>query len=233
LWLPGELPVFGLTVRLCRKGVDAERVLGHTGREVTDSPALAADLKDKLSKAEAKVIRTRTAYETAVRERDEFHVAMKVLIKHGYIQEEGSAPYGVFEKATGAGTVALNEDQTLVLDSVPYGEQFATPPRDVVNIIHAGGRDDLSGDYIRTTLWRLARRDILKSANGLYWRPLTSENVEAPDAHATEASDDLGPVTGRGRVFPAKPPEGSIPSGSTPSNVADDFDSLLDDDVPF
>lgn len=60
---------------------------------------------------------------------------------------------------------------------------------------------------------------------------LEPKKVEAPDAETSEASEELGPVTGRERGYPPSTPEGSIPSGSTPSSPVS-FDTDLDDDDP-
>lgn len=152
-----------------------------------DLTAFIADLREKRDKAEARVRRTKANHEAAVRDFEELDCAYTVLIKHGYIKDAaGHEPAGA----------AMNETQALVLSCVPYGEVFAIAPKDVANMLHARGRDDITADYVRTTLWRLAKREILKSEGGLYWRPGKPdlENVAAPDAETSRA--------GNGRVGP-------------------------------
>jgi len=106
-------------------------------------------------------------------------------------------------------------------------------PKDVTAALHASGRNDVTSDYVRTTLWRMAQRGLLKSNNGLYWRDTVEvEGVAAPDAGTSRADNKTVGPHGGGEVFPADTPEGSIPSGSTPSSPAPWGDDL-DDDIPF
>lgn len=167
--------------------------------------------------------------EAARVERDELAVAMRVLAKHGYIDTDAVAPSNTNRHA------GLNEQQSQVYECTGYGEIVGLAPKDVVGMLHSKGIDNLSADYVRTTLWRLAQRGLLQSQNGLYWRPGAPDaaNVEAPDAKTSEASEVSGPVTGRERGYPPSTPEGSIPSGSTQSRPNPAWDEDLDPDVPF
>src|SRR3712207_7993721 len=58
-------------------------------------------------------------------------------------------------------------------------------------------------------------------SNGRYWKPESerprSEKREAPDAVASEASRNSGPADGSQGRATHLDPEGSIPSGSTPT----------------
>lgn len=190
--------------------------------------AVGGDLKDKLSKADSKVKRLESALSAARLERDDYATAYRVLVKLGHIEAVQAATEEV-------GAVGANEKQNLVLSLVPEGEQHSVAPRDVTQNLHQRGLEDITADYVRTTLWRFAQRGVLKSADGLYWRssPVAVENVAAPDAETSRADNEsTGPATGRGTDYPPTPPEGSIPSGSTPPRSSPYSDDL-DDDIPF
>jgi hypothetical protein len=190
--------------------------------------AVATDLRTKLSKAESKVKRLESTLQQARQERDELAVAMRVLVKHGYLDADHIVPANTNRNAE------MNEMQNLVFLGVPHNRAEAVAPKDVTATLHASGHTDISGDYVRTTLWRLAQRDMLNNENGKYWRSEAPEpeNVAASDARAPEADTIAGPLGGE-RGYPPSAPEGSIPSGSTfrpnVSNFADD----MDDDIPF
>jgi hypothetical protein len=193
---------------------------------MADFPTVAADLSAKLSKAESKVKRYESALELALAERDELAIAMRVLAKHGYL--EGAVA------AAGDRVAGMNEAQALVYECTAFGEVSALAPKDVAAILHARGRDDLSSDYVRTTLWRLAQRGILKSENGLYWRPApAAENGSAPDVETSRAVDSAGLADGSQGRATHLDPEGSIPSSSTPPKIIIVPDDDIDDDVPF
>lgn len=191
--------------------------------------AVGIDLRAAFNKADSKVKRLESALAAARDERDELATTMRVLIKHGYMPDDADLP--VVTPKTGD----MNERQLLVYSSVPIGEQRAIAPKLITEALHADGYVEITADYVRTTLWRLGQRNTLQVRNGLYWRePDEAEKVEAPGAETPRASEELGPVTGRERGYPPSTPEGSIPSGSTPSRplvLQEDHD--LDDDVPF
>lgn len=194
------------------------------------NPDVAGDLKSKLSKADARVRRLESTLSNARKERDELATALRVLVKLGHIEDDSGAASDEIEAAT------ANERQSLVLDQVPEGQQYAVAPKDVTSALHALGLTDITADYVRTTLWRFAQRELLKNADGLYWRAITpdTENVTAPDARTSEADNFMGPATGRGTGFPPTPPEGSIPSGSTPPSDYKPWHVVPDDDdIPF
>jgi hypothetical protein len=190
-------------------------------RRVSLIVSFAADLKQKHAKARAKLDKLRASMAAAEKDFDELDTALNVLTKHGYIEDEAHPAAGI------GAAVATNETHMYLLKFVPEGEIGAIAPKEVADIVRSTGRNDLDPDYIRTVLWRLAQRGILMNKDGRYWRP---KKDEAPDAEASEASNSMGPV-GREGGYPPSTPEGSIPSGSTPVQAADEGD--LDDDVPF
>jgi hypothetical protein len=102
-------------------------------------------------------------------------------------------------------------------------------------MLNRSGRDDISADYVRTTLWRLAKRGVIESNNGLYWRVSAQEafgKTEAPGAQTPEASEVSGLADGSQGRATHLDPEGSIPSSSTPPRFDPNWDDL-DADVPF
>lgn len=196
---------------------------------MTATETVANDLQARLSRAETRVKKCESALESAKLERDELAIAVRVLLKHGHIVVDHISPVQ-------AKIGDLNETQNLVLLSVPANSARAVAPKDVTQQLHALGYPDISADYVRTTLWRLAKRQLLANDNGLYWRTSgdEAENVAAPDARAPRAvNESTGPV-GREGGYPPSTPEGSIPSGSTQS-LSDEARAMLDydDDIPF
>lgn len=182
-------------------------------------------LRQKAAKLESRVNKTRASLEAAEIELAEIQTAIRVLAKMGLAPEvEPDGDHG------GGGEV--NAAHTAILALVPHGEEFAIAPKEVFTQLK--GRDDFdqSADYVRTALWRMAtKKKILESRNGLYWRPVRPESVEAPDAQTPRASNGSVGPHGGGTGFPSSSPEGSIPSGSTQFQVPSFDDDL--DDVPF
>jgi hypothetical protein len=181
-------------------------------------------LREKEAKLAGKVKRTRATLEAMETELNETAIAIRVLSSLGLSPE-------IEEEQADAGMTA---PQAAVLAAVPYTRELAVAPRDIFNAVRANGAHaDLTSDYVRTALWRMAtKKNLIKSEDGLYWREAQhAENVEAPDAETSEASEIAGPLGGE-RGYPPSAPEGSIPSGSTHVQP-ESFDTDLDDDVPF
>lgn len=190
---------------------------------MTDVRSFAADIKERRTKAQAKVNRLRNSLAAATKDLEELDVALNVLVKHGYIEGDEDQPQPAIAEAAGFS----NENHALLYSYVPEGEASAISPKEVTDAIHATGRTDLNADYVRTVLWRMAQRNTLESRDGRYWRPTKKEEAPAE----AEASQFRGPV-GREVGYPPSTPEGSNPSGSTPSQAAE-VDAWDDDDVPF
>lgn len=143
---------------------------------------------------------------------------------------------------TGQPAVARPEGVTLkelVMEQVRATADGMTP-LEIANAITLSGRET-SNTSVSSILSRL-KKDEAVYQKGDRWHAIKTD--KAPDTSMSEAFEELGPATGRGTVFPATPPEGSIPSGSTdvqdlraglenvrrtlPTNPRD-----LDDDIPF
>lgn len=176
-------------------------------------------LREKEAKLEARVKKARVTLESLETELTEVRTTLKVLVSMGLAE----APADLHDDGP-SGTDALSENQSAVIAVVPQGEDQARPPKHIIDMVNLIG-PELNGDYVRTVLWRLAKRGIIHNTNGLYWR----EKEEAP-AEA-EASSSKGPV-GREGGYPPSTPEGSIPSGSTPPHTSE-ADVWDDDDIPF
>lgn len=193
-------------------------------------PAFAEAIRAKFDKSAQRVKRAESAWLKAKHEHEELAVTWKTLIRHGLI-DDIDAPAQTRET-----DADMNDDQSVVLGFVPKGQPFALSPKEVVTELHDSGRDDLSADYVRTTLWRFAKRGVLKSESGLYWWPSAAsraEDVAAPDAKTSGADNGSVGPHGGGSGFPSTSPEGSIPSGSTQVRRHPAWDVPDDDDVPF
>lgn len=114
-------------------------------------------------------------------------------------------------------------------------------PAEIYNFITNEMSVETSKNSVSTRLSKMKNEGLLEHDGERWIVPL---KTKAPDVDASEAFEELGPVTGRGRVFPATPPEGSIPSGSTDvqtlkagvANVLAGMPSRkreLDDEIPF
>lgn len=142
-----------------------------------------------------------------------------------------------------SGNVAEYDDigertlKDLILRFLPTEGEGITPMEIADKINASGLRDrDTGNTTVSSILSRLKADGIAeKRANG--WCLVVNEDEKGPDEFSSSGpSNDVGPVTGRGRVFPATPPEGSIPSGSTaPSRSPDTWltSDDLDDEIPF
>lgn len=111
----------------------------------------------------------------------------------------------------------------LVLEQLS-GSLGGMTPIEIANAITASGRETINTS-VSPILSRLLK-DGAVTKSGDRWRVVKNET--APDAIASEAVQELGPV-GRERGYPPSAPEGSIPSGSTASR---DLDDILRDDPP-
>jgi hypothetical protein len=177
-------------------------------------------LREKEAKLETRVKRARATLESLETQLGEVRTTLKVLVDMGLAE----APADLHDGADG-GAETLNENQSAVVATVPEGEDNALPPKGIIDKLEFRGTN-LNGDYVRTVLWRLAKRGAIHNKNGLYWR-----DKEEASGLEPEASDSLG-LHGGEAPSSSRSPEGSIPSRSTPVHASFDAD-LDDDDVPF
>lgn len=113
-------------------------------------------LKAVLAKAQAKADRLRIQYEAANQEVVETTTAIRVL------ERLSGSPSAL---TTSAGDVGA-----AILAHTKEGPENGRAPKDIFEALCAEGRDDLNPDQIRTQLWRMAKRGILQSEGGRYWR---------------------------------------------------------------
>jgi hypothetical protein len=152
---------------------------------MTDAVSL---LREKQSKLAARVRKARASLKTVEDELDEVETALRVLLKMGLSPnvEEESAAVTTVDSASRA--------QAAVMAAVPVGEDGALAPKEVQAIVLRRGIF-VSGNYVRTTLWRMARRGQLASANGRYWKASSCDD-EATAQSAGSAHEDYVSVGG-------------------------------------
>lgn len=121
-----------------------------------------------------------------------------------------------------------------ILEAISLGN---TTPAAIYEFITEQRQIDTSKNSVSTRLSKM-KNDGLIDNDGQGWSVVKKE--EGPGAKASEPSKpEMGPATGRGTVFPATPPEGSIPSGSTASRpfapILDETREMKDsdDEIPF
>ena len=168
---------------------------------MSDVPQYVTDLIDLHAKAQARMKRAEATFGAAKKDFDDLDVALSVLRKHGYLPAD---PHQPAPKSAGSGEEPLNDNYLLMLRHIPFRADWAVAPKYVTGEVHKKGREDLSADYIRTALWRMAKRGILESNDGRYWRP---RKEEASDAETAEASKvRMGLADGsQGRGYPPSP----------------------------
>lgn len=100
----------------------------------------------------------------------------------------------------------------------------------IANALTNAGRET-GNTTVSSILSRLRGDELVEKHADRWFKSKTSEGSDTP---MSEPSNELGPDTGRGTVFPATPPEGSIPSGSTASqSPRSGYTGNLDEDIPF
>lgn len=116
-------------------------------------------LKAALAKAQVKAERFRVQYEAAAQEVAETETAIKV------IERLSGLPLSIAGVGVGSGDVGA-----AILAHVVAGRENGRAPKDIYDALMSEGRADLNADQIRTQLWRMAKRGVLHSENGRYWR---------------------------------------------------------------
>lgn len=197
-------------------------------------------LREKRTKLAAKVAKTAAALDAAQTELDETETAIRVLVKMGLAADED------IETPANANVTHGQEQILSVLSDAP---ERGLSPRAVLLALRAQGVA-LSADYVRTALWRLAKRGAIATANSNYWRlpgATSLGNEEAP-IQKTPGAETPGVSFEDGRVAELEDPQkseqrpfrkgenvGSSPTPPAPiANVqANQSWDLDDDDVPF
>jgi hypothetical protein len=158
------------------------------------------ELAARLGKAKSRADRAKMAYDSASAEAARLETALSV------VQEM----MGVAASPPSSGN-SLTTKQQILINSLKFGQNNSMSPADIYHV--ALQDSSFNGDisYVRTTLWRMADKGSIGSANGAYWR---FEDFQ----------------TGQ------KPAEMRIPTGSLesrPPSTVNQWDSDLDDDAAF
>jgi hypothetical protein len=138
---------------------------------------------------------------------------------------------------TGAPAPSMRSDgptlKELILEHLT-GDGPGKTPLEIANSLTAAGRET-GNTTVSSILSRLKGEGAVEKRNDRWFKT----NAKGPGLMPGPFDEELGPATGRGTVFPATPPEGSIPSGSTASRslgeiLRDDLrERNLDDEIPF
>lgn len=203
---------------------------------VTDTITI---LREKRAKLAAKVAKTAAALDAAQSELDETETAIRVLVKMGLAPDED---------AEASSNLGVTHGQELILSVLSDVPEEGMSPRAVLLALKARG-NALSADYVRTALWRLARRNAIATANSLYWRlpSAGSQQTEKPESNKTPDVVTPGVSIVDGRVAELEGPEkteqrpfrkgenvGSSPTPpALPVNDQAERSWDFDDDVPF
>lgn len=195
-------------------------------------------LKDKRAKLAARVKKAQAALDAAKAELDETETAIRVLVRMGLATDD--------ETPTPSGP-PITEAQKLVLSALETDPDKGRSPKEVLEVLKSKGVE-MNPDYVRTALWRLAKRELVSTANSVYWK-VTSTGDGANPSPKNETPDAETPgVSGRsGRVAELEDPEKSeqrpfrkgenVGSSPTPPSSDSDVPDLThwdsDDDVPF
>lgn len=146
-------------------------------------------LKERLKKAEAKVLRYEKTLESAKNELSDIITTLRVL---GDIEGSPDSESAVPKPS------AVGERQKNIMNLIAEGREQARAPADIFETYKVIYGDDVSIDTFRTTIWRMKDRIVamqdgewrVYSDNGQYWkvREVAEEN-EAPEASAPSASE--------------------------------------------
>lgn len=197
------------------------------GRGMNDPVAL---LRERVAKAEAKLIRAEKSVESARTELTEFQTALRVM--EGLIGESASVS---------APSTSTAPRQSHILSLLSDQPSRAKPPADLFESYAFLGAEEITLDTFRTTIWRMKNKTFdtpngtvtVRGSDDGYWKersraaedqpaqvpppapPSTSSSWGDPDERATD-DDDFSDW-------------GSAPSSNPPGGFADD----LDDDIEF
>ena len=179
----------------------------YTAVTMSDSVAILEEMRTKL---EAKRSRLRNQLAAVETEFHEIDTALRVL-------------HRIAGDATPTGSSSPTSDNgATILNFVGLGEDEAKAPKEIFEALCLAGHD-LNADLVRTQLWRMAKRGLIESENGKYWRAKDDDfssllrDDDHPDAPATLSDFEGSPqaiVAAKGGFMHVDP---------------DDFD----DDVPF
>ncbi|WP_306025827.1 hypothetical protein [Oceaniradius stylonematis] len=129
------------------------------------------------------------------------------------------------ERGRGSGPT-LND---LIRDTLS-ADGMGHTPAEIADLLTRNGRET-TNTTVSSILSRLRKDGQAENRDGRWFLP----NGGGEDSAEAEPKQDQGPV-GRERGYPPSAPEGSSPSGSTPSHqerATNDFVRDLDEEIPF
>ena len=165
---------------------------------------ILAALTHKEQLADLRLKRARATLDAAERELADVQAAIRVI--NGLAQKDVSKP---------PSEPSANQDR--ILSALQVGKANGRTPKEVSSRLSETG-DEIAADYVRTTLWRMAKSGRVASADGRYWFIDSDGKTSQIDVSPTANPVDSAVKSHEQSNQPVKP-----------FTFADD----MDDDVPF
>jgi hypothetical protein len=148
-----------------------------------------SELETRLKKAQSRAEKAKAAYEAAHAEAVRLDTALSV------VREMMGA--SVVANSSGG---SLTVKQQILINSLKIGQNNAMSPAEVFNAASKDRAFDGDVNYVRTTLWRMADKGAVGSANGAYWKYPESVQDDEPEAipHFEDRRDMDGQVSSFG-----------------------------------
>lgn len=124
------------------------------------------ELENRLKKAQNRAEKAKSAHESASNEVVRLETALSVFREISGEPATNASPSG-----------SLTRKQQIVVNSLKFGQNNAISPIDVYQVASTDQAFDGDVNYVRTTLWRMADKGSIGSANGVYWRWPDAEEV--------------------------------------------------------
>jgi hypothetical protein len=134
-----------------------------------------AELEARLGKAKSRKDRAKFAYDSASAETDRLETALSV------VREMMGVTTGPPMRGS-----SLTTKQQILLNSLKNGQNNALSPADIYHVASQNPAFDGDVPYVRTTLWRMADKGSIGSANGVYWRFEEATTIQAPASPPSE-----------------------------------------------
>lgn len=139
------------------------------------------ELETRLNKAKIRRDKAKSAYESATTEVGRLETALSVISEMAGTSKQPVTTVG-----------GLTLKQRAVVDSLNFGQKRALSPVDVFQLAASNEAFDGDVNYVRTTLWRMADKGAIGSANGTYWKfpELVANDVPEPFSQFGGDPDD-------------------------------------------
>ena len=136
-----------------------------------------SEIEARLKKAQARADKARTALDGASAEIARLETALSVVRELMGTNSSISSPES-----------NLTVRQQFVINSLKFSQTNAMSPVEVYQVASANSGFEGDVNYVRTTLWRMADKGQIGSANGAYWR--FSEEVVKTEVEAVAPSSE-------------------------------------------